>query len=179
MQIDRVGFYFLRHGESEFAINPHLSDQVDVSLTPRGRKQAESIQPIIEKLPIQTICVSPLLRAKTTKDIVAQNIKSQFYVIEELRECSGAIWQRIYEREKNPHLLCEEVDSFVTRVVSGINQALSFPGPVLIVAHAGIYFALCHHLNIQDYAKPIDHCVPVHFYPSDSNIWMAKQLATP
>ncbi len=69
MTILKKAFYFLRHGESEFATHPHLSDEVDVDLTPRGRKQAESIQPILEKLPIQTICVSPLLRAKATKDL--------------------------------------------------------------------------------------------------------------
>ncbi len=69
------------------------------------------------------------------------------------------------ELEKQPHLSCRDVELFMERVVIGVNQALSFPGPVLIVAHGGVHFALCHHMDIQEHTKTIDHCVPVHFYP--------------
>ena len=178
MKIHRKNFYFVRHGESECNVNPHIGDEVDVALTLRGMNQAQSIQSIIETLPIQTICVSPLRRALDTKEIIAKNISCPVIVIEELEECTSEIWFKMTQME-NGVISCEQVQSFVQRAVSGINKALSYPGPVLIVAHGGVHYAMCHHMQIEEYDKKIHHCTPAHFSISEMDTWKAKHLAIP
>lgn len=169
-------FYFLRHGEANFPPNPDPHDEPDVSLTEIGIEQAKSIRSLIKKLPIQSICVSPMKRAIETSSIVAQDLSSPARILEELRECSGAIWDNMMQLEENPHLNCKYVNQFIERTISGVRKALSQPGPVLIIAHGGIHWAICHYLNIKYHDKKVRHCIPVHFYPKDSTQWGAKYL---
>lgn len=173
--IQKKNFYFVRHGQTETNVLQLVNDNRDVPLTDHGRKQAHFIRPVIEKLPIQTICVSPLLRARETKDIIAQNLKCEVKVIEELRECIGTVWEKITEFERSSKM-DEEVESYLKRVIVGVNKALEHPGPVLIVAHGGFHWAMSHHMDITHYEKKIGNCVPVHFYHSEEG-WDAKHLA--
>ncbi len=172
-------FYFVRHGDADYPQNPNPHDEYDVSLTNLGRRQAQYIQPIIEKLSIKTICVSPLRRAIETNSIIAKNLSTQIIIIEELRECPGAVWQNMIELDQNPNIMCNKVKQFMERVIHGINMALSYPGPVLIVAHGGIHWAMAHYLKVNNHDKKIGNCIPVHFYLSNEFEWEAKHLAHP
>lgn len=174
-------FYFIRHGESEFNANPNLDERLDYALTHKGRKQAESLQPIVRELPITTICVSPLRRAIETKDIVSRYNECNVIIIDALRECNMEVWNKMMELEKNPDLKpsCKHVRKFMDQAVEGITQALSFPGPVLVVAHGGIHWAMCHQFEIENYEKKIDNCVPAHFKFGNDFRWEARHLATP
>ena len=129
-------FYFVRHGETDHNVKHILHDETDITLNERGVQQAQKIQPVIERLPVQMVCVSPLLRAKQTKAIITENLPHPEVVIEDLKECSGDVWLKFmeYERQADARSL-ESVDPFFSRVKSGLDYALSHPGPVLIVAH--------------------------------------------
>jgi len=177
MPIVKKEFYFIRHGETDHHLNLVSADEVDVPLNNTGRNQALSVQPVIEKLPIRTICVSPLLRALETKEIIAQNVACQVVVIEELRECTGEIWTKMNLIDDIPgHTPCEIVHHFMEKTIAGINKALGHPGPVLIVAHGGIHWAMCHRINVRDHDKKIGNCVPVHFYLAEDHSWQARKL---
>lgn len=174
-------FYFIRHGESEFNANPTLDERVDYPLTLKGRKQAESLQPVVKEMPITTICVSPLKRAIETKDIISKHIDCDVVIIDALRECNMYVWNKMMELEQNPSAKpkCKHMRRFLDQAIEGMTQALSFPGPILIVAHGGIHWAMCHHLDIANYEKKIDNCIPAHFRFSDQFRWEAKHLAIP
>lgn len=162
-------FYFVRHGETDLNAGYILHDETDVSLNENGRRQAHLIRPIIEKLPIQTVCISPLKRAQETAEIITHSLNCSFTIIEELRECSGEIWSKMTNLE-----FCDLVQSFMQKVIVGINRALSFPDPVLIVAHGGVHWAMCHQLDIKEHEKKIDHCIPIHFRYEEA--WKALSL---
>lgn len=172
-------FYFVRHGEAAF--DPAMTcNQPNAPLSSRGRQQAHSIKGVIEQLPIKTICVSPLLRAEETRQIICENLRCQeVVVVPELEECTALIWERMVALDHNDvsHSLCDSVRSFFTRTIEGINKALQNPGPVLIVAHGGIHWAMCHHMDVV-HEKKIDNCVPVHFFPLEKQ-WQASILARP
>jgi probable phosphoglycerate mutase len=68
------------------------------------------------------------------------------------------------------------VEKFIQNVLDGINQSISKAGPVLIVAHGGIHWALCCVLGIEDHEWGIDNCVPVHFTINEEGRWKADKL---
>lgn len=177
MVVSRNSFYFVRHGESEYNANPHSGVGHDSNLTERGKSQASCIEPIIAKLTVQTICVSPLKRAVQTQEIITKNLNCPVVIIDELRECTEAIWFEMNRFERNPEMqVNEETRQFVKRVLTGINRALEHVGPVLIVAHGGIHFAMCQMMKIFNYEKDITNCGTVHFAPVHPDAWQAKVL---
>ena len=170
-------FYFVRHGLIDYGPEFATYKTPDVSLNETGRGQAQTIRPLIETLPIRTICVSPMLRARETLDIIAENLNCPVVVVDELHECSGPIWQQMSSLDApNPPDVVEQlVHDFMDRAVAGINKSLRFDGPVLVVAHGGIHYAFCHKLAVEHPSKRISHCVPVHFSLHDDR-WKAKVL---
>ena len=164
-------FYFLRHGETDFNARKILHDETDIPLNEKGRSQANQIKPVISSLPVQTICVSPLLRAIETAEIAAGDLSCNVVVVEELRECSGSEWLKMVANEP-----CKHVQAFMKRVLAGINKALSFPGPVLIISHGGVHWALCHQIDVTGHEKKIGNCVPVHFSYTQQSAWDAARL---
>lgn len=172
-------FYFVRHGETEHNAQQIYDDNTDIPLNSRGRQQAVMIRPVVQSLPIQTICVSPLQRAQETKELIAEGLNNPVVLVEELTECTGAIWRKMITLETAPELHREDagLTKFMSRVRIGLDRALSHRGPVLIVAHGGVHWALCHHLGIKGHQRDIGNCVPVHFFQAD-NQWRAKVLYT-
>jgi probable phosphoglycerate mutase len=170
-------FYFIRHGQTDGNVVPFLkTNQGDISLNENGVMQAHRIEPFIASLPIKTICCSPLKRAKETKDICCARLSAAHYEIHDLTECTSVIWQKMTSLGDTAHLCQEEpVYSFMQRVRSGINQALSKEGPVLIIAHGGIYWAMCCFMEVN-HERVIDNCDPVHLSISETGNWQARRL---
>jgi len=71
-------------------------------------------------------------------------------------------------------VVCE----FINRVQNGINQALSFPGPSMVIAHGGVHWAICSLMGIKEHEWMINNCVPIHFSIDDGNHWIARKLIT-
>jgi probable phosphoglycerate mutase len=169
-------FYFVRHGHSEYNLDLN-SESLSAPLTQIGREQALQAEKIVRSLPIQSICSSPLQRAIETRALLAKNLSSPQHEIFGLAECSGLVWQEMISLEPgaaskpNP-----DVQLFIEQVASGLTQALSLPGPVLLVAHGGVYWAICRMLKVEPCL--LDHCVVVHFKPASGRFWQVSEHLT-
>lgn len=174
--ISPTPFYYVRHGECN-KHPEHLTDDEDmhISLNDNGHRQAHSIKQHIEQLPIKTVCVSPMKRAQQTLEIIGCTLNCPKIVIDDLKECNLATWLEMTQEPFKPGHLTEK---FFERALRGINRALEYPGPVLIVAHGGIHWALTHMVGVS-HEKKILHCVPVHFNVDTTQGWQAKILAKP
>ncbi len=172
--LDGNPFHFLRHGQTDWNAGGLLQGRTDVPLNATGRTQADEAAILLAETPITTICCSPLGRARQTAEIVNEVLKCRLVVIDELRECSFG------EAEGKPVGGCsfdglirraeihggEPFRLFVERVIGGIKQAVAHPGPVLIVAHGGVFRALQFHLGL-DHEGGMPNCVPVRLKPPD------------
>lgn len=173
-------FYFVRHAETVYNAMKVPYDDPNAILSQRGIQQAHMISETIESLPIQTVCVSPYLRAKHTMEIITKNIKCDVVVIDELRECTMGVWDKMVALEHpNDDPVCRTLMGFMNQVFHGVNQAVKHPGPILIVAHGGVHWALCHQMEIYGHERDIDNCLPVHFYQSEQESWKARLLRDP
>jgi broad specificity phosphatase PhoE len=173
MPILKREFYFLRHAQTTYTAE-QLATNADVSINENGHQQAHHIVDVISQLPIKTVFHSPLTRAKETKDIVTRHLDCPHAEINDLRECSGAVWNEMIQWIESPHLpLSAAVQNFLTQTILGINQALVNQGPALVIAHGGIYSALCYHMAFKSEMK-IDNCIPVRFYFSEGAQWQRE-----
>ncbi|MBI3211071.1 MAG: histidine phosphatase family protein [Simkania negevensis] len=177
MIIPRHEFYFLRHGETEHNAKNILSD-FDVSINQMGERQAYLIKPLISSLPIQTICHSPLKRVKETMAIAASALNVKQIQINDLRECTSDVLEDMITVQ-NETIPIKKVEGFFSQTLDGIRLALSYTAPVLVIAHWGIHWALCHKLSIADHNWDIDNCALIHFLPVAGNRWTAKLLNLP
>lgn len=66
--------YFVRHGESEANKKELFAGRWDVTLTDLGRAQAKMAAKQVARIKVDRIVSSPLLRAKETAEIIAQEI---------------------------------------------------------------------------------------------------------
>ncbi len=173
-------FYFVRHGQTDHNISEgkHKGEHHDdVPLNETGRKQAKLIHSTISSLPIKTVCTSPFKRAQETKEIITSKLHANHHDIDDLGECSAQIWNEMVQYEKYSSLPEASLSrQFIDQVRNGINQALSFPSPSLIVAHGGVHWAICCMIEIDNHDWSISNCVPVHFSIGDQGKWSAKKL---
>lgn len=92
-----------------------------------------------------------------------------------LGECTAKIWQEMTALGMYSALPLEgEAKAFLDQVRIGINQALTLPGPVLIVSHGGVHWALNCLLGTKNHKWALDNCGVVHFrYEGE---WVATNL---
>lgn len=65
--------YFVRHGQSMANLQRVYSGQHDFMLTEDGRKQAEAIRPLMEKIPFDKVFSSDLTRVIDTQKLALPN----------------------------------------------------------------------------------------------------------
>lgn len=167
-------FYFIRHGQTDYNIRVD-HDKVEhpphVPLNDTGRAQAVAVERVIYTLPIKTICCSPYLRAQETKNLITTRLSTiEMVDLDDLGECNALIWNEMVARTQSHH-----VQTFEEKVKKGLEAALAKKGPVLIVAHGGVHWALCSILNIKDHEWAVDNCVPIHFSIQNDE-WRARAL---
>ncbi len=143
-------FYFLRHGETDWNKLRLMQGQTDTPLNTTGIFQAEAVAQVIAKKKIATIVTSPLRRAKHTADIVAKQLPGVKIVeLHELKEShfgsyeghpSGAWRDDWVQGAALPG--GELYNDFLERSLTGINKALENPGPVLVISHGGVFYAI-------------------------------------
>jgi len=169
-------FYFVRHGQTDHNTGKIIGDHIDVPLNDFGREQARIIEPIIAALPIETVCFSPMKRAKETKELITPRLQVRHVEIANLTECSTNVWIKMTSLGRNALTTDDEnVRSFIEQVRMGVNEALQQPGTVLIVAHGGVHWAMSCLMGGEHEWK-IDHCIPVHFSLHE-NRWKAKRIS--
>ncbi len=178
--IEKKEFYFVRHGQTDHNISKD-KDKGDhlphIPLNQTGFSQAHAIEPIVAKLPIVTVCASPMIRAQQTKEIITAKIEAPHHAIDHLGECSAVVWQDMRRHGMYGAVPADGVArEFMERVREGLNLALSMPGPVLIVAHGGVHWAACCLMGIDQHEWAIDNCGVVHFKVDSSGKWVAQKL---
>lgn len=164
----KTNFYFIRHGETDWNRLRIGQGQTDIPLNDRGIEQAHTAAAQLKDKQIVSIVTSPLKRAAKTAEIIGQHISCPVTVIDDLKECSWGIIEGkhvgdgtlIQSWRDGGHIQgAESFAHFTDRVMRGLKQALEMPGPVLVVAHGAVHWAMCSALALSHETLP--NCVPI------------------
>jgi probable phosphoglycerate mutase len=179
-------FYYLRHGETDWNRERRIQGCSDIALNARGIAQAEAAREVLRGTTIATICVSPLARALETARIVNQALDRPIVVLDSLRECSFGPYEGTIDpawfTSWRGGALAEGVEpyaAFLDRALAAVNQALAAPGPVLIVGHAGVYWAVQRH-GALDTERHLPNGVPVRHDPPTPELpgWRTEAMGS-
>ena len=180
-----TSFYFIRHGETDWNHQHIRMGLQDIPLNEKGIEQAHHVSTWLNNLEVSSIAVSPLKRALETAKIISLTIHKPITLIHDLRECCwGAMEGQPAHDGKIEKWLAgetypggEAVHDFEKRVLSGFKQALSLPGPVLIVSHGGVYCAIQRLISLPFLA--VRNCVPIfHRPPEDESLpWLVRDVS--
>jgi broad specificity phosphatase PhoE len=169
--LTKVPFYYVRHGRTDWNVQQRPMGQQNIPLNATGINQALLARDCLVGIGITTICHSPLLRAKKTAEIFNEVLGCQLVEINELREFDlgpyeGQVKDKWFYDWKTGIELpgTESYADFMHRSLIGINQALSRPGLVLVVAHGGVYGAIERALQSQ-IEGGLQNCVPIFHEP--------------
>lgn len=175
-------FFFVRHGQTD-ANSGNLAAGAgwDIDLNETGLAQARELaesEHIKSCLDVQTICVSPMRRAMQTADALRKIINAPVVEIHELREWHLGDWERrswselpnLFHPEANPPNGESQLE-FGERIAVGLKKALGHPGPVLIVAHGGVWHSIARILSLP--GGSISNCELKHVTRDHSgNSWV-------
>jgi len=180
-----IPFFYLRHGETDWNRDHRAQGHNDIPLNATGIAQAQAAIVPLLGCGIATICTSPLARARVTAELVNARLRRPLIVIDGLKECGFGVregeprgdWFTAWRRGDTP-AGAEPYDGFIARALAGVNQALAQPGPVLIVAHAGVYWAVQRHARLDPGALLPNAC-PVRHDPPSAAVpgWIASVVA--
>ncbi len=182
-----VPFYYLRHGQTDWNREGRDQGQQDIPLNDHGLLQAQHAASLLENEPITAIFSSPLSRARRTAEIVNEALRLPLTIIDDLTEIGFGEWEGTLKNHTDyaqwraglvaPHG-AETFATFHERASSAINGALDLPGPVLIVGHGGLYWAIEHHAAFAT-KNTIPNATPVlHMPPDTGNAWTRRILAS-
>jgi probable phosphoglycerate mutase len=165
-----TSFYYLRHGETDWNLERRAQGHNDIPLNATGIAQAHAAKAPLARCAIATICASPLARARVTAEIVNQTLRRPLVVIDDLKECgygpyegmARGGWFKSWRRGETP-AGAESFEGFMARALAGLNLALTHPGPVLIVSHAGVYWAIQRYARLE--RTFLENCCPVRHDP--------------
>lgn len=177
-KLPRKSFYFVRHGETDVNRSPNIKRvDYDLPLNAQGTQQAIDGRAVIAPLPIQSVWCSPIQRAQQTRDLILKGKPLKQHTDERIRECKAQVWTKMIELEKGSgYEVDSSIETFLHRVISGVTASLEEDSPPLIVAHGGVYWALCYHLGIKTLPWKIGNCEVVHFQPKGEQEWQAEIL---
>jgi probable phosphoglycerate mutase len=171
-------FYYLRHGETESNASGLITGGLDVDLTLVGREQARAAAKALARAPITAIYSSPLRRARETAEPVAQALCLPVTIIAEIAERRRGVLEGMPRDTPVGDALpegSESFEDFTLRVLEGLSQVDS--AVPLVVAHAGVFRALCHSLDIVQTEGPVANALPLHFVPLEPGGWKLEAVA--
>ena len=185
MAIIHKSFYFMRHGETDWNRRSVYMGQTDIPLNEFGIQQAQQAVKLLEGIEFTSIASSSLLRAIHTAQIIAEKVSKPITIIDDLKECSLGTLEGL--TKGNNQLLdlwrngracngIEEFYDFKERVVRGLKTALELPGPVLIISHGGVYWAIQDALRLP--FQDLPNCSVVYHRPPEqqSHLWGVYDL---
>ncbi len=151
--LPRRGFYFVRHGQTDYNAGRRVQGQLDIPLNPKGLNEAKEARRALSGVPITLIVSSPLSRALTTARIIAQDHDCPLRTDDRLMERAfGDFEGKTIEelaasyqltRGEDIHGLIppggESFEEMTLRMLGGIGGILQeTDGTVLIVGHGGL-----------------------------------------
>ncbi len=142
-------FYFIRHGETDWNKQRLMQGQTDTPLNAVGVEQARAAAEFLAGQKITTICVSPLRRAQQTAEIIAARCSVTSIVsVPGLKESNFGIYEGQPSGPWRDAWAAgaelpggENYEEFLRRSRAALNECLQNPGPVLVVAHGGTFYA--------------------------------------
>ncbi len=171
----------IRHGEQKFFENIPLGQAYDAPLSEMGEKQAEAVGQRLANARLGRVYSSDMRRAHDTAKAVAKHHGYDPIVIPGLREID--LWQRapqdkglrdLYTTEELVEIyrevtrkrrheawpLCEDVDSFRSRVFAAFDAAVaeSHGMRIAVVCHGGVINTILSSIV----GSAFDSIVPVH-----------------
>lgn len=183
--LPHIPFYFLRHGETDWNRRRVMQGHTDIALNEIGMRQARDVAPAVARLPIRTICASPLQRARRTAEIVNLN-NMPIVTIDALKECGFGVYEgedasgawRADWLAGGPIEGGERRADYIARVYRGLAQALTHAGPVLVTAHGGTFWAM---EDLLGETVHVQNCTLYELTPprGGAKFWTAAQIAGP
>lgn len=181
-------FYFIRHGETDWNKLKLMQGQTDTPLNSTGIFQAEAAAQIISKRKVVTICTSPLRRARQTAELIAAKSSASSIVT-----VAGLVESNFGSYEGHPSGPWREAwikgaelpggetyEGFLERARNAINECLKHPGPVLIVSHGGVFYAV-HRWALGGAIIKTGNCELLAMSPpcKGKRLWKAKRVFAP
>ncbi|MFM8453427.1 MAG: histidine phosphatase family protein [Gammaproteobacteria bacterium] len=174
------GFYYVRHGETEWNSNSLCQGGQDIKLSCKGRDDAAKLRFFFQNKKIRKIFSSPLQRARETANIIANHslevkildgLKERIfglfegwpnnlmYAVEEMEKSRSFDSEYFYESFK-----IESVKIIMSRVEAALLEIKkNLDNPLLIVSHGRIFNFICEHLQVTG-IKQIKHNQIIYFY---------------
>lgn len=173
--LNRVAFWFLRHGETDWNAQGLSQGNVDIPLNPTGYAQARSAAERLRNRDIATIVSSPLSRARVTADIVGEALGLPVQTDEGLREVRFGVqegqpmsdWFANWVAGRFTPDGAEPFAVLRDRAVISVNSATARPPVVLVVAHGALFRALRTAMGIE----------PLQRTPNAVPIWCEPPVA--
>jgi probable phosphoglycerate mutase len=170
--LQRVPFWFLRHGETDWNAQGLSQGNVDIPLNPTGLAQARSAAERLRNRGIATIVSSPLARARVTAEIVGEALSLPVRIDDDLREVRFGVQEGHPMSDWFPHWVAgnftpEGAETFAElrrRAVAGVNRAIVLPPVVLVVAHGALFRALRTAMGIEPLIRT-PNAVPIWCEP--------------
>ena len=185
--LNRIPFWFLRHGETDWNAEGRSQGRTDIPLNAVGVAQARRAALALVDRDIRSIVASPLGRALKTAEAVADALRLPIETDDDLMEVSfgseeGKPMGDWYDDWIAGSFTPEGAETFAglgARAVAAINRATAKPGPVLVVAHGALFRALRgalgHKPNVRTpNALPI-WCAP----PASGPVWEISPVELP
>ena len=180
--LDRIPFWFLRHGETDWNAEGRSQGRTDIPLNSVGLLQARRAAKTLAAIGgIATVVASPLVRARVTAEIAAEALGLPVAFDEGLQEVNFGEqegqpmgdWYDDWIAGRYTPDRAETFDVLLARAVAAVNRATARPGPVLVVAHGALFRALRlafgHEPNVRT-----PNALPIHGEPPEagSAVWL-------
>lgn len=176
--------YFIRHGETDANHQGLMcGGKWDLQLNETGRAQArEAAQKIFSLVPdLESVCSSPLLRARETPMIIASNFDLESVIIDEFAKGDiGSLDRVSFESVKVAFLGDGEPEGGETRaqlrlrIRAAFERCQQFEAPVLIVSHGAVWLALRSLLEMPP--LKVANALPYEIFRDTEGRWQARAL---
>jgi probable phosphoglycerate mutase len=172
--------YFVRHGQTDANLsNLAAGAGWDIPLNDTGLAQARTLaegEKIALCHDVATICVSPMTRAVQTAEAINQVLKKPLVIIDDLKEWHLGDWEKTSWLEL-PNLFSpdahppngESQREFGMRIAKALTVARSHSGPIMIVAHGGVWHCIARLLSLPK--GSIENCDLKCLVKDDGEIW--------
>lgn len=181
MPLPEIPFWFLRHGETDYNAAGLSQGALDISLNATGRAQAAAAGSLLAGQGITSIISSPMQRTRETTDIINDFLRLPVEYESDLREVIfGGMegkpllpWFPEWLEGNFTPPNAERFAQVLIRIDRAMARALR-PGPLLIVAHGGVFRALRDLMGLPKQGLT-PNAVPLYCDPTETG-W---QVTTP